>query len=70
MCWKRHGPIWATDSAWQVGGSVPYDMILIVAVWLGTQINSPYQILLLCILFLDNTVYIFLLYQRKVHPIN
>ena len=51
-----------------VGGSVSYRVVLIVAVWLGIQINSPDQKLLFCILLSDNTLYI-LLYYRKVHPI-
>ena len=41
-------------------GSVSYGVVLIVAVWLGIQINSPDQMLLFCVLFLDNTLYILL----------
>ena len=44
---------WLCVAGWR---SVPYTVILIVAVWLGIQINSPNQMLLLCILFLDNTL--------------
>ena len=73
VCWETRGPIWATGSAWRggEGGSVSYGMVLIVAVWLGIQINSPDQMLLFCILLSNNTLYILLLLREvRAQPPN